>query len=365
MLIQPSEKQGRIDISVMNPEGRIVFELQPQVRLGAASILSASDDPNAIILSFRDGLRHPAGDQSGLSWFNAEGKGFLRVIDPKRHQLVLLPLLGLMPLPDAPIEPRQGSRGPSRSADLWMMAVAMCLPRGFSVGKMIGLTGLSESVVRQRLADLSSLGLLAASMRDRAGRDYRYAVPFTDAEARLTSFMQERWTSWKSGTGTAHLRPTFRYFRAMVEWPVLLPQLRKAGIVSCFASGVTALEGGTEPGDRRWVQPSGLLPELYLYIGQDQVDALVHMLGATMHEESQDHGSTLCVLAQGHPALRLFDHRSRIGSYLPVWPVGLASWDARNHHDPRVSQQAAPEAWMWWLANQATEQDKEPGEDRP
>ena len=68
-------------------------------------------------------------------------------------------------------------------------------------------------------------------------------------------------------------------------------------------------------------------------------------------ERERDDDSTLCVLRDDHPAMRLYESRKGSLRYSYAWPWGLAALDAMDHHDPRVPQ-AAREAWREWVENQ-------------
>lgn len=348
---------GLVETFLRDEQQNELLTLELHLRMGAAYIVRANESLNDIVLFYRGGLRHPAGVQADISWFNAEGQGLLRIIDSRRKRHLLLPLIGEKVSPDAPIEPRQGVRGPSRSADLWLMATMLCLPRNrVSVLRLISTIGFSEMLVRRRLHDLADLGLIASAPSDDGERSQCFSAKLQEASAiaRIGTFMRERWVAWRSGTGTGPLRPKFAYFSTGTEWTGLQPRLTEAGI-RCFPSGVTYLEHGGAP-YRRWLQPGGMRPELHVYVVPADVERLAHMLGTAVSNDPANGTSTLCILPPEHPAMRLHAYRTE-NHYVPAWPTGFAALDAIEHADPRVAE-AADEAWRWWIDNQASEQSK-------
>lgn len=67
--------------------------------------------------------------------------------------------------------------------------------------------------------------------------------------------------------------------------------------------------------------------------------------------------STICVLPDEHPAIRLYERRQKSGVYASGWPWGLAALDALGHRDARI-RQAAEDAWKEWIDNQDIEATK-------
>ncbi len=307
----------------------------------------------APILHYPGSQKHPAGDQAALSWVNDQGLGLLRLIEPGKRLLVL-PLTGFLRQSHDPIPRRTGQRGPSRSSDLWTVVTAWSLPAGFTTAELSDITGLSAVTVREALRRLKDLGLIADDPR-RPG----FLMPCLGHGEILRTFLIERWSEWRRGTGTPQLRPDLRSFIAHQDWPLLHKRLAAAGI-RAWPTGATALEGGPLTSQRAWLVPSGLEPEVHVIIAASSVADFARSAAVNLSSDPRQGSSSLCVLADDHPALRLIAYRTQRGFYQPAWPWGLAALDALEHRDARV-RQAAEEALREWITNQ----DIEIGKVRP
>lgn len=302
-----------------------------------AADLGGLPTPATTLIRYPKSTTHPAGERAPISWVNQDGVGLLRLISS--DQVIVLPLLGPRRSEHQPVGDDHGARGPRRSADLWLAVAAWCHPDGFGPTELAALTGISKVTVHRWLGEAREIGIIDADPRARGGR---YVVRASHAEL-FGTFVQQRWKAWRDGTGHPGLRPDYRYFTASSEWRVLDGMVRKAGLM-CFPSGVTVLEGAASP--QAWISPGGLLPELFLYASASDCTRLENVAAlAVRRARERDDDSTLCVLADDHPALRL--HRW-LASREVRWPYGLAALDAMEHHDARV-RQAAKTAWRSWI----------------
>ncbi len=299
-----------------------------------------------VVFRYAGASSHPAGDQAPLSWINGEGRGLIRVVEPGKRILVL-PLVGRLASEHAPIAPRTGSRGPSRSSDLWLTVAAWCQSGGFSPGSIAKATGISGVTVWKWMQDVERLGFIA---QDPQSKRTAYVLRRSQYEA-LGHLVAVRWAEWRRGTGVPALRPSYRYFTATDDWKHLYPIVRKQGI-RCFPTGLTVLEGGPMCAPKAWIMPGGLLPELQLYVAASHLQRLIASGRLVLRaERERDDDSAVCVLRDDHPAMRLYEHRAASASCAHPWPWGIAALDAMDHRDPRVSQ-AAREAWRAWVDGQ-------------
>lgn len=331
--------------TVRDDMGRVVARVRFKPCLQPHLPRSQASAGQPLLLVYERRQRHPAGDEAVVSWINAEGIGLLRFIQGRRQ--LVLPLRGLMPVSDAPVTPRSGSRGPSRSADLWMLVAALCLPHGFTADDLAAITGLSRVVVHRRMRELLALGLIAVDPR-RHERAATYTVVMAPSGARLATFIEERWAEWRRGTGSADLRPTYRSFAATNEWEDMHAALQERNL-ACFPTSVTFFERGPDGAVYPRLQRSGLLPEVHLYVAADQAAALRSCIGSALLACPVREQSTLCILPRDHPVLLIVAHRRRLGGYQTAWPAGLAALDMWEHPDPRA-RNVAREAWTDWLA---------------
>ena len=337
-------------LTIMDGVEAVVFEQAVQIR-SSNQLPSVADEPSRIpvVLWYEGAASHPAGDQAPISWVNDDGRGLIRLVQPGKRVL-LLPLIGLRKSPHEPIAPRSGKRGPSRSSDLWLIATAWCLPAGFTASSVSDITGISAVTVWKWIHDMEDNGYIAENPQ---ASQKAFVLRASQREP-LANLMLERWSEWRRGTGIPSLRPVYYHFTANDDWKRLQPLIRKHPI-RCFPSGVTVLEGGPECGPKSWISPGGLLPELYLYVSASDQELLVKVAGlALRRERERADDSTLCVLGDDHPAMRLYEFRKNSQIYSYAWPWGLAALDAMDHHDPRVPQ-AAREAWREWIENQNIE----------
>ncbi|MBA2479165.1 MAG: hypothetical protein H0V44_00775 [Planctomycetes bacterium] len=301
-----------------------------------------------MILHYAGNQRHPAGEQAALSWVNDEGRGLIRLLQDGGPILVLQ-LHGPLPQEHQPIARRTGSRGPSRSSDLWVVVVAWSLPAGFTASEIADITGISTVTVRDALVKLQAIGLV-----DHDPRRASTYLPCIRRGEVLHTFLTERWSEWRLGTGTPSLRPIYRSFAAIQEWNLLYRRLQPTAI-RCFPTGVTALEGGPDTAQRAWLLPSGLDPEVHCYVAAEDTERFAETAQITLLPPDRANGtSSVCLLAADHPAMRLVAHRRAKGFYQPAWPWGLAALDAYDHPDARV-RQVADEALRGWITNQSIE----------
>ncbi len=340
-------------LTVLDGIETVVFEQAVQVR-NPSNVPSTAEEPSRtpVILWYEGAASHPAGDQAPMSWVNGEGRGLLRLVQPGKRVL-LLPLIGSKKSPHEPIAPRAGKRGPSRSSDLWLIVTAWCQPAGFTASSMSDITGISTVTVWKWIHDMEDNGYIAENPQS----NQKAYVLRTSQRETLANLVMERWAEWRRGTGIPSLRPTYYYFTASNDWKRLQPLIQKHSR-RCFPSGITVLEGGPECGPKSWISPGGLLPELNLYVAASDQKPLVKAANFVLRQERErDDDSTLCVLRDDHPAMRLYESRKGSLLYSYAWPWGLAALDAMDHHDPRVPQ-AAREAWREWVENQEIESFK-------
>ena len=100
--------------------------------------------------------------------------------------------------------------------------------------------------------------------------------------------------------------------------------------------------------------------EVFLYTAERDLDSLIKSLDLTLIQDphiARIPISTICVLPDQHPAIRLYERRQNSGLYPSGWPWGLAALDAIDHADARV-RQAAEDAWRDWLDSQDMEATK-------
>jgi len=351
----------RADFTVLDGQRTVIASLQVQV-LSPESFFDGSPDDGKtpVVLRYPGKATHPAGDLAPVSWFNEAGRGLLRIVGPGR-QLVILPLLGLLRSPHAPVAANKGTRGPSRASELWLAIAAWCLPGGFTIPDLIDTTGLSQLTVRNWMKNMVTVGLVAYDpLLSAIGNLHRY-VYLAERRASLANLVIDKWREWKSGTGHPSLRPDYRHFVAKEPWKAMQKRLKNEPMI-CFASGITVLEGGPGAGPKSWLMPPTMAgtEEVFLYTTQTDVSHLVEYLGITLVVDAQDTNarlSTICVLPDDHPAIRLHQQRRTSGIYTTGWPWGLAALDALDHQDARV-RQAAEDAWKDWIDNQDVEATK-------
>ena len=338
-----------VDLRVQDPAGQTVAHRR--IRLVEATSFLAADaatgrDP--VILHYTSSQRHPAGDQAALSWVNDEGQGLIRLVKDG-GPVVVLQLQGLLRQEHQPIARRTGSRGPSRSSDLWVVVVAWSLPAGFTAGDIADITGISTVTVRDALQKLQAIGLV-----DRDPRRTSAYLPCLGRGDVLRTFLTERWGEWRHGTGTPNLRPTYHSFVAIQEWAALHRRLQPTSVI-CFPTGVTALEGGPDTAQKAWLLPAGLDPEIHCYVTEEDAERFAKAAQVNLLPHDRANGSSsVCILPADHPAMRLVAHRRAKGFYQPAWPWGLAALDACDHPDARV-RQVADEALREWITNQGIE----------
>jgi hypothetical protein len=132
--------------------------------------------------------------------------------------------------------------------------------------------------------------------------------------------------------------------------------------MTCFPSGITVLEGGPGAGPKAWLMPQTMpgVDEVFLYTTHSDLKRLVDLLGISLVADVGDTSaavSTICVLPDEHPAIRLYERRRTSGVATYAWPWGLAALDALDHKDARV-RHAAEDAWRDWIDNQDGEGTK-------
>lgn len=309
------------------------------------------------ILRYPGESRHPAGEYAPVSWYNDVGQGLLRVVQD--HHILVLPLLGSQRPEHMPLKAR-GARGPSRSADLWLCVAVWCLPLGFTISELVTNTGISQLTVRKWVDMMIANGLVAYDpLLSANSRERRYRM-IADRRTALEKFIVENWREWKSGTGHPSLRPRYLSFVAQKGWRTLRPQVATAQL-GVFPSGITVLEGGVDVAPKAWLTGSSSLPELFLYCPQRSLETLTELLGSPVLDERPPEdvvASTICVLADDHPALQLVERRRLSQLYAYLWPWGLAALDALDHRDARV-RGAAQQAWTEWVTNQHIESGRQ------
>lgn len=339
------------DLWVQDSEGRTVVRRLIRV-VEAASYFGGGVDStrDQVVLHYPGNQRHPAGEQAALSWVNDEGRGLIRLLE--KGAVLFMELHGPQHQAHQPIDRRTGSRGPSRSSDLWVVIVAWSLPAGFTASEISDITGISTVTVREALKKLHAIGLV-----DRDPRRNSAYLPCLSQGDVLRTFLSERWGEWRHMSGTPSLRPAYRSFSAYQEWPMLHRRLLEAGIV-CFPTGVTALEGGPDTAQKAWLLPAGLDPEIHCYVSAEDVERFSKAAQVNLLPQDVANGaSSVCLLPVSHPIMRLVAHRRAKGFYQPAWPWGLAALDAFGHADVRV-RQVADEALREWITNQAIETQK-------
>jgi hypothetical protein len=353
-------KDRSTSLTVLDGVDNVVCELGIQVRdaLRLPSSVSSESTNRPFILRYAGRATHPAGNQAPISWVNGDGRGLIRIVQPG-SKVLLMPLVGIKKSPHDPIVPRGGQRGPSRSSDLWLVVTAWCQPAGFTAGSLARTTGISAVTARHWVQEMLAAGFIAEDARS---NDREYVLRGSQSQA-VESFVQERWREWRRAMGHSSLRPAYFYFSAQDGWSVVHDQARKQQVL-CFASGITVLEGGPECGPKSWILPGGLLPEVFLYTSISERDRLVEASRLVLRKERErEDDSTLCVLPDDHPAIRLYQSRITSASGNP-WPWGIAALDAWDHRDPRV-RQAARQAWQEWIENRMSEPSKDAPEGSP
>ncbi len=300
--------------------------------------------------------KHPAGEFAPVSWFNDEGIGMLRFAE-RSKRVIVLTLLGVLRPSHQPVALSRRTRGPSRAADLWLTVAAWCLPAGFTIPDLLTTTAISENTVRGWLKGMVDAGLIANDPLLSATAKHHQYVFIASERKVLADFVRDQWREWRSATGHASLRPTYCRFIAQDQWRDIRSDVHNL----CFPSGITVLEGGPGLGPKAWLLPAEqAVPELFLYTTTRNLDLLTKALKSPMISGllvPPDSASTICVLPDGHPAVRLVHRRQQNGSYAYHWPWGLAALDAIDHPDARV-RQAATEAWESWITNQSIESMK-------
>lgn len=349
---------GRATVRVIDGQREVIASHQVQV-LSPESFFteSSGSESTPVVLHYLGKATHPAGELAPVSWFNDAGRGLLRIVSPG-HRLVILPLLGLRLSPHAPVTANKGTRGPSRASELWLAVSAWCLPAGFTIPEMVDTTGLSPLTVRNWVKNMETVGLVTVDpVLAVVGNLHRYVFP-AERRASLATLVIEKWGEWKSGTGHPHLRPDYRVFIASEPWKAMQKRISNES-VTCFPSGVTVLEGGPGVGPKSWLMPQAMpgIDEVFLYTTHTDLKRLVDLLAISLVADAgnaQEAVSTVCVLPDDHPAIRLYQRRRASGVAAYAWPWGLAALDALDHADARV-RLAAEEAWQAWIDNQDTE----------
>ena len=112
-------KDRSTTLTILDGVDQVVFALAIQVRdaLRIPSSVSAESAKMPLLLRYAGHASHPAGDQAPISWVNGDGRGLIRIVQAGR-KVLLMPLVGIKQSPHAPIAPRGGQRGPSRSSNL-------------------------------------------------------------------------------------------------------------------------------------------------------------------------------------------------------------------------------------------------------
>jgi hypothetical protein len=357
------KETGQARVEVTDGDGHVAAYAAMAVR-SPDEVLNAGGGTRRapILIRYSGAASHPAGDLAPVSWFNEVGHGLLRLVEPGKR-FVVMPFVGRLRSPHAPVGQRDGQRGPSRASDLWLVVAAWCLPAGFAVSDLVSITGLTELTVRTWLTSMLEAGFICADPQAGARQRAKRYVFVAAERTALEGFVQQRWQEWRSGTGHPSLRPSYRHFIAQHDWKEIHRILRSEKLL-CFPSGITFLEGGPGCGPRSWILPGGSIPELFIYTSADDVPLLTGKLDITLlAERSSVSGvavSTLCVLPPRHPALQLYRRRRESAIYANAWPWGIAALDAWDHEDARV-RQAAREAWREWMENQDIEGQRHRG----
>lgn len=306
-----------------------------------------------VVIHYRGSRRHPHDEDAPISWFNDDGRGLLRMLDSQRS--LLLPLRGVVRQEHEPMTRQGGSRGPSRTSDLWAVVGALCLPSWFTIRDATQLTGFSANTLRPALSRLFDLGLVDMRPSTTNSRQWRYRPQLDDPLA-VADFLRVNWSEWRQGGGTAEIKAHYRYFFPSLAWSLVGTRVMTKE-VTAWPTGSTYLEGGPGAAPDA-VLAASRIPECEIYCTDTSLDAVAKRLGVTL-SRSRDRGMTgrVCVLNAEHPIMRIYQARQQKAIYSPPWPLGLAALDALDHAEERVRMEAKS-ALKRWLANQVSEQRK-------
>jgi hypothetical protein len=330
---------------------------------------SGQDMRTQVMLRYPGRATHPAAQAAPVSWFNDDGRGLIRVIDDEIGWVVL-PLLGKR-LPDhAPLWRDRPAPGPLHSSDLWLLVAALCLEPPFASADLERMTGISRLTIRRWIRHWSERRIIehgGESLNSLVRTThYRFAPGIGNV---INAFMLEQWPMWRSGRGHPVFRPKIIRCVSSAPWETVA-KVMKPSVGPCFATGLTVLERDHGDQGRRWIQTAqGLTSgEFHCYVTKEGLSTLLALPMTVVEPGMFATGpiSTICVVSQRHPAMRL--HAQRIhanatnpretnfiisspwdeGLFPRPWPYGIAALDAIDHPDRRV-RDAAADAWRWWL----------------
>ena len=306
---------------------------------------------NPLVIHYPGIARHPAGEESGLSWFSDLGKGWLRIRSERRF--LAFPLHGRAVEPEALGLPVRGVRGQPRSLDLWLAVAAVLRPEGITTAEFTENTGSNAFNISKWVTTALQTGRMVVRSSLTNKRMHRYQLAPAGIPA-VCEFIRSCWPGWRRGEAIERLRPTLRYYVAHSEWPALAKQAEGA----LTATSITFLEG--HDGGRRLLSGGGNIPQLaYLCAASQwkQLEASQHIVSRQRRERPDDSEAT--ILADDHPILRMIASRTARkapGDVTPTaalhlaWPYGLRALCAIENPAPRV-REAAEGAWKSWVRN--------------
>lgn len=282
--------------------------------------------------------RHPLGHRAPTSWMNETGDGLLAVAG--NNVLINVMLTGLNSNRIVPVPDR--TRGRPNSSSLWLSVVAIALPINLSRRQLLNATHFSDYTIDEWFKQAVANGWLSASANTRS-RLYTATVP---GIAALAEFIEAKWQDWRQGRHRDRFgTPTRRYFvskNSLDHYDRLVKNVKQPLI----RTGISVLE------ERANLVPSGSLREMAFITTKEGLYAIAAESNLEFSEQRDVPGASEVMILRGnHPLFGL--QRERSLAQREEWPLGLASLDALDHPNPRVSM-LAKECWRKWIEETQT-----------